>query len=414
MTLDETHDPALRSWVAGANGHPDFPIQNLPLGVFTPPAGGAPRAGIAIGEMILDLDAAGLSVEAPLLAHLAPGPRRALRRAASALLAQEAPEHPEWLHPAADCAMHLPARIGDYTDFYAGLHHAEKCGRLFRPDAPLMPNYQHLPVGYHGRASSVMPSGTTFRRPSGQRSTGNAVVFEPSARLDYELELGIWIAEGNPIGEPVPIAEADARVAGFCLLNDWSARDIQAWEYQPLGPFLGKSFCTTISPWIVTPEAMAPFRAAQPERPAGDPTPLPHLLDARDQAEGALALQLDIWLATPAMREAGVPPHRLASSHSRHLYWTPAQFVAHHTSNGCPLQPGDLFGTGTISGPAQDESGCLLEQTRGGAETLHLPNGESRTFLQDGDEITLTARAAAPGRPGIGFGPCAGRVLPAL
>lgn len=413
MSLDHTHDPGLRSWVESANGHADFPIQNLPLGVFTPPGGAVPRAGIAIGDHVLDLEAAGLHVEAPLRAHLAEGPRRALRHAACAILASDAAPHPEWLHPAAGCTMHVPARIGDYTDFYAGIHHAEKCGRLFRPDNPLLPNYKHVPVGYHGRASSVVPSGTAFHRPRGQSLAGNAVTFGPSARLDYELELGLWIGEGNAIGTSVPIGAAGRHIAGFCLLNDWSARDIQAWEYQPLGPFLGKSFATSVSPWIVTPEAMAPFRAAQAPRPAGDPAPLPHLLDAEDQAQGALALDLEIWITTPAMRAAGAPAHRLARSHARHLYWTPAQFVAHHASNGCPLQPGDIFGTGTISGPAQDESGCLLEQTRGGAEPLTLPNGEGRRFLEDGDEVTLTARASRPGHVGIGFGPCTGRVLPA-
>ncbi|HZH47972.1 MAG TPA: fumarylacetoacetate hydrolase family protein, partial [Roseococcus sp.] len=261
--MDATHDPGLRSWVDSADGHPDFPIQNLPMGVFTPPGGDAPRAGIAIGEMILDLAAAGLAVEAPLSAHLAQGPRRALRQAASALLAHAAAPRPEWLHLAARCAMHLPARIGDYTDFYAGLHHAEKCGRLFRPDNPLLPNYKHLPVGYHGRASSVIPSGQGFHRPSGQRLADNAVVFGPSTRLDHELELGIWIGEGNGMGAPIAIGGAARHIAGYCLLNDWSARDIQAWEYQPLGPFLGKSFATTVSPWIVTPEALEPFRAPQ-------------------------------------------------------------------------------------------------------------------------------------------------------
>ena len=413
MSLDHTHDPGLRSWVEGAEGHPDFPIQNLPLGVFSTTPDGERRAGIAIGDVILDLHAAGLEVEAPLLAHLAEEPRRALRRAASALLAHGATPHPDWLHRAADCAMDLPARIGDYTDFYAGIHHAEKCGRLFRPDAPLMPNYKHLPVGYHGRASSVVPSPTGFSRPSGQHLADNAVVFGPSTRLDHELELGVWIGEGNAMGASIPIAEAAQHIAGYCLLNDWSARDIQGWEYQPLGPFLGKSFATTVSPWIVTAEALEPYRAAQPPRPPGDPALLPHLHDARDQAEGALDLLLEIHVTTPAMRAAGTPPHRLAASHARHLYWTPAQFVAHHASNGCPLHPGDLFGTGTISGPGQGESGCLLEQTRGGAETLTLPNGETRTWLQDGDEVTFTARAQAPGRPGLGFGPCTGRVLPA-
>ncbi|MCX8133383.1 MAG: fumarylacetoacetase [Roseococcus sp.] len=411
---DATQDPALRSWVESANGHPDFPIQNLPLGVFSPP-GGAPRAGVAIGEMVLDLAAAGLALPVPLNAFLAEGAaaRRVLRARVSALLAQGATPHPEWLHPQREVTLHLPVRIGDYTDFYAGIHHAVAAGRLFRPDNPLLPNYKHLPVGYHGRASSVVPSGTPIRRPNGQRAGAEGPSFGPSQRLDYELELGLFIGPGNALGEPVPISRAAEHIAGFCLLNDWSARDIQGWEYQPLGPFLGKSFATTISPWIVTPEALAPFRLPQAPRPEGDPRPLPYLWDEADQAGGALDLELEVWLHTPGLRARGLPPHRVAASHARHLYYTPAQLVAHHTSNGCNLQPGDLLGTGTISGPERAAYGSLLETTAAGREPLRLASGETRAFLEDGDEVVLTARARREGAVPIGFGPCAGVVLPA-
>jgi fumarylacetoacetase len=418
--MDRTHDPSRRSWVESAEGHPDFPIQNLPLGVFAPP-GGRPRAGVAIGAMILDLAAVAEALpevpEAPLNAFLAKGAkaRQALREAVSTLLAEGSRPRPEALHRAADCTMHLPARIGDYTDFYAGIHHATAVGQLFRPDAPLMPNYKWVPIGYHGRASSILPSGAAVRRPKGQRRRGDeaAPSYGPSRNLDYELELGIWIGSGNALGETIPIAEAGAHIAGFGLLNDWSARDIQGFEYQPLGPFLGKSFATTISPWIVTPEALLPFRIARPPRPEGDPAPLPHLWDAADQAGGALSLELEVRIASAAMRARGLPPHRIARSHAADLYWTPAQLVAHHASNGCNLNPGDLFGTGTISGPDAAGCGSLLEASRGGREPLRLPSGEERRFLEDGDEVWLAARAVAPGAVPIGFGECRGVIGPA-
>ncbi|WP_207539394.1 fumarylacetoacetase [Sabulicella rubraurantiaca] len=412
--MDQTHDPSLRSWVEGADSHADFPIQNLPLGVFSPPSGG-PRAGVAIGDFILDLGAAGLDVPVPLNDFLAQGAaaRRALRARVSALLASGAAPRPEWLHRQADCRMHLPARIGDYTDFYVGIHHAVAAGRLFRPDNPLLPNYKHIPVGYHGRASSVVPSGIAIRRPSGQRARPEGPSFGPAERLDFELELGLWVGRGNEMGEPIPIARAAEHIAGYCLLNDWSARDIQAWEYQPLGPFLGKSFGTTISPWIITPEALEPFRIPQDPREPGDPKPLPYLWDEADQSSGALALELEAFLVTPSLREKGLPPHRITLSHGRHLYWTPAQMVAHHSSNGCNLQPGDLIGTGTVSGPDRSGYASLLEVTSGGREPLTLASGETRTFLQDGDEIVLAARARREGTVSIGFGPCVGRVTPA-
>ena len=433
VDLDHTHDPAARSCVPGADGHPDFPIQNLPLGVFSD-GDGAKRAGAAIGDQILDLAAAraaglltGEAARAVAAAEsgdltgmlaLGAGPRRALRHQLFALLRADGPDRdrvPPLLHPAVSCTLHLPARIGDYTDFFVGLHHATNTGKQFRPDQPLLPNYKHVPVGYHGRASSIRPSGVPVRRPHGQAKPPHldAPVFGPSRRLDYELELGAWIGPGNDLGTPVPIAEAAGQVAGFCLLNDWSARDIQGWEYQPLGPFLGKSFATTISPWIVTPEALAPFRIAQAPRPSGDPDPLPYLLDAADQDGGALDIDLEIWLSTAASREAGAGPHRVARSNARHMYWTVAQMVAHHTSGGCNLRPGDLLGTGTLSGPDPDSCGSLLEITEGGKVPIRLASGEERRFLEDGDEVTLTARGIREGFAPIGFGACRAVVLPA-
>jgi len=429
--IDHTHDPALQSWVPSANGHADFPIQNLPLGIFGPLAG-APRGGIAIGDMILDLRAVHgeglLDEEAQAAVHacigpslnsflaLGAAPRRALRDAISALLQEGSDERPHLLHRAADCIVYLPAHVGDYTDFYAGIHHAAAVGKLFRPDAPLPPNYKWVPIGYHGRASSLRPSGAEVRRPNGQRKPAAEAVptFGPSRNLDYEVELGIWVGQGNALGTAIPIADAAERIAGFCLLNDWSARDIQGWEYQPLGPFLAKSFSTTISPWIVTPEALAPFRAPQPPRPESDPAPLPYLHDAADQASGALDLELEVLLITAQMRNQGLAPHRLSIGSSLALYWTPAQLLTHHASGGCNLNPGDLFGTGTISAPTSDGCGSLLEITQGGRAPITLPSGEERRFLEDGDEVILCARAKRPGAASIGFGPCRGIVAAAL
>ena len=429
--IDHTHDPSLQSWVTSANGHPDFPIQNLPLGVFSPLAG-APRGGIAIGDMILDLrtvhEEGLLDEEAQAAAHacigstlnpflaLGAGPRAALRDAVSALLQEGSDERPHLLHRAADCFMYLPAHVGDYTDFYAGIHHAENVGRLMRPDAPLLPNYKYVPIGYHGRASSLRPSGAEVRRPNGQRKPAAEAVptYGPSRNLDYELELGIWIGPGNALGTAIPIEDAPNHIAGYCLLNDWSARDIQGWEYQPLGPFLGKSFCTTISPWIITPEALAPFRVPQPPRAEGDPAPLPYLHDPADAEGGALGIELEVLLMTPGLRAQGLAAHRLSIGSALALYWTPAQLVAHHASNGCNLNPGDLMGTGTISTPTTDGYGSLLEITQGGRAPITLPSGEERRFLEDGDEIILLARANKLGAAPIGFGPCRGRVVPAL
>lgn len=431
--IDETHDPALTSWVSSANGHADFPIQNLPFGIFSP-SGGEPRSGVAIGDFIVDLPAAlaaGLfEGKAEVAAQVAAQPtlneflrlsthsRQALRVRLSKLLAAGSDAQPilePLLHRASDVTMHLPASIGDYTDFYVGIHHAENVGKLFRPDNPLLPNYKYVPIGYHGRASSIVPSGTSVRRPSGQTKLPDqdAPTFGPSRRLDYELELGVWIGSGNELGQPVGIDDAGSHISGFCLLNDWSARDVQAWEYQPLGPFLSKNFASTISPWIVTPEALAPFRIAQPARPQGDPKPLPYLTGEEDQASGGLDVELEVLLLTAGLREKNLPPHRLALSSTRYMYWTVAQMVTHHTSNGCDLRPGDLLGTGTISGPGEEERGSILEATEGGKTPIVLASGEERRFLEDGDEVILKARGIKEGYVSIGFGECRGTVLPA-
>jgi fumarylacetoacetase len=425
-----------QSWITSANGHGDFPLQNLPLGIFSGP-GQAPRGGVAIGDQVFDLqgalDAQLFSGPAQVAAQAASGAhlneffaqgaqaRQALRSALLELLDADSPQKAliqalgdKILHPQSACQMHVPARVGDYTDFYVGIHHANNVGKLFRPDAPLLPNYKYVPIGYHGRASTICISGTPFKRPQGQTLAPGATEpsFGPSKRLDYELELGVWIGPGNQQGDAIPIGQAAEHIAGFCLLNDWSARDVQAWEYQPLGPFLSKSFATSISPWVVTAEALAPFRIPQPPRPAGGPQPLAYLLDATDQQTGALDIELEVLLLTEGMKEAGHAPQRLALSNAQHMYWTVAQMVAHHSVNGCKLQPGDLLGTGTLSGPQPDQLGSLLEITQGGKQTLTLSNGETRTFLQDGDEIILRARCSRPGLPSIGFGECRGKLLP--
>ena len=432
--LDDTHDPQRRSWVASAHGHTDFPLQNLPHGVFTTSHDASPRGGVAIGDRVLDLaaavraglfareaaDAAALAAAPRLNAFLAAGveARRALRARLFALLSDDASERgavEPLLHPASDCTMHLPATIGDYTDFYAGIHHAMNVGKQFRPDQPLLPNYKYVPIGYHGRSSSIRASGTPVRRPQGQRKapTDAAPTFGPSRRLDFELELGIWIGPGNELGTSIPIAEAGDHIAGFCLLNDWSARDLQAWEYQPLGPFLAKNFATSISPWVVMPEALAPFRVPQMPRPDGDPAPLPYLFDDVDQHTGALDLELEVLLVTPCLTALGLPPHRLSLGSARHMYWTVAQLVTHHASNGCNLRPGDLFGSGTISAPTPDGLGSLLEITEGGKRPIALASGNTRTFLDDGDEVIIRARARREGYAPIGFGEVRGVVRPA-
>jgi fumarylacetoacetase len=425
---DHTHDPSRTSWVDSANGHPNFPVQNLPFGLFSP-RGEDLRIGVAIGNQILDLREcakAGLLPPPTVLACFEPslnhifGLRTAervkLRRCLSDLLSDPThrPKVAPFLRSMAESTLQVPARIGDYTDFYVGIHHATNVGKLFRPDTPLLPNYKYVPIGYHGRASSIQASGVTVRRPSGQKKKPeqDVPVFGPTGRLDYELELGIWIGEGNRLGVPIPVAKAANHIAGFCLLNDWSARDFQAWEYQPLGPFLAKNFHSTISPWVVTAEAMAPFRCAQPARPAGDPAPLSYLNDEDDQRHGALSLTLEALLLTPKMRSEKLPPFRLSQGPATNMYWTVNQIVTHHASNGCNLKPGDLLGTGTISAATADGFGSLLELTEGGRRSVMLPKGESRVFLEDGDEVILRAVANAPGFVPIGFGECRAIVDP--
>ena len=438
MQIDETHDAGRQSWVESARGHQVFPLQNLPLGMFSPP-GGERRGGVAIGDQIVDLKAvatlglfSGLAGQAalaasgatlnPLLA-LGKAPRAALRKALFALLAEGTPESVAGrrhagalLHKAATCSLHVPASIGAYTDFYAGIHHAYNGGLRHKRPSPLLPNYKWVPVAYHSRASAVIVSGPDVRRPNGQRKLPDedAPTFGPCRKLDFELELGIWIGPGNALGEPIPISQAQDHVVGLCMLNDWSARDIQTWETQPLGPFLAKNFSTTISPWIVTAEALIPFRIAQPPRPEGDPKPLPYLWSDADQAAGGFDIGIEALLCTPKMRELGLPAHPLTASNLHHLYWTIAQMVTHHTSGGCNLQPGDLFGSGTISAPDRSGFGSLAELSDDGKTELALPSGERRTFLQDGDELTLRAKAQRAGFATLGFGDCSGRVLPAV
>jgi fumarylacetoacetase len=430
--IDATHDPALRSWVASANeSQTDFPIQNLPFGRFRRP-GEAWRIGVAIGDKVLDLRQAAERGPWPdnvrsLLEPLAAGDlnafmalggtaRRTVRQALSKALAEGSEAEKVLLACLVEQSaveLGVPCRIGDYTDFYVGIHHATAVGKLFRPDNPLLPNYKWIPIGYHGRASSVVVSGTPIRRPRGQTAGAERPNFGPTQRLDLELELGFLIGAGNALGTPIPIADAEDHLFGVTLFNDWSARDIQAWEYQPLGPFLAKNFGSTISPWVVTMEALAPFRAAF-HRPEGDPQPLPYLDDARNRTSGALDIRIQVQLQTAAMRQAGVAPVTISTSSSASAaYWTPAQLIAHHTVNGCNLQPGDLLGSGTLSGVERHQAGSLLEMTFGGKEPITLPNGETRTFLQDGDTLSLVGHCERPGARRIGFGSCVGTVVAA-
>jgi fumarylacetoacetase len=419
-TLDATHDPRLRSWVASANRPGcDFPIQNLPFGRFRR-AGSAEawRVGTAIGDQVLDLRAAGLIDTDDMNALMAavPPERRALRAAISQGLREGSDKAAAWakaLLNQAEAEYTVPCRIGDYTDFYTGIHHATTVGKLFRPDQSLMPNYKWVPIGYHGRGSSIVVSGQSFKRPRGQTKTADAVApsVGPSKRLDYELELGFFVGQGNALGEPIAIGEAEDHVFGVCLLNDWSARDLQAWEYQPLGPFLSKNFATTVSPWIVTMDALEPFRVSF-ERPADDPPPLPYLDAPANRERGGLDVVLEVWLQTAKMRKEGQAPVRLTQcTVAKVAYWTAAQLIAHHTINGCNLQPGDLLGSGTLSGPEQDQAGSLLELTLGGKHELTLPNGEKRTFLQDGDTLILRGHCEREGAVRIGFGEASGTVL---
>jgi fumarylacetoacetase len=434
-SLDETHDASIQSWVASARSHPVFPLQNLPFGVFSP-RGAEPRAGVAIGDEIFDLkhayeaglikgdaEEAAALLSGATLNPLMASPRKArvaLRKRLYALLAEGGERGARdmasrLMHQAAECTMHLPAAIGSYTDFFCGIHHAYNGGVRNQRNPPLLPNYKYVPVAYHSRASSIVVSGTPVRRPDGQRKRADeaAPTFGPARNLDFELELGVWIGPGNALGEPIPIARAGEHIVGVCMLNDWSARDVQAWEYQPLGPFLSKNFTTTISPWVVTMEALAPFSQAQAPRPEGDPKPLDYLWDERDQASGALDVKIEALIRTQAMRVKDMPAHRLSSSNVNHVYWTLAQMVAHHTCGGCNLQAGDIFGSGTISAPDRSGWGSLSELSEDGRLRIELPSGETRTFLEDGDELILRASAEREGFATIGFGDCSGLIVPA-
>ena len=442
MPLNPTHDPAAQSWVASANGHPDFPIQNLPFAMFAE-KGQHPlwRAGVAIGDQVLDLAvlhgknlltglaAAALETAAVpsqkvlgLNAFMASGPQTwsTLRHALFALLSSDAPAATQaaaqtCLIPQAKAIYHLPAQIGNYTDFYTSIHHARNVGRIARPDAPLTPNFQWLPIAYHGRASSVVVSGTPFRRPMGQavQSGGTTPVYGPCTRLDFELELGAFIGPGNVLGEGIPLDQAEDHIFGICLLNDWSARDIQFWEMAPLGPFLGKSFCTSISPWIVTMEALAPFRLPF-TRAADEPQPLAYLDDAGNRAQGVIDIQLEVLIESAQARLAGRAPSKISATSFKHQYWTYAQMVTQHTMGGCNLQPGDLLGSGTISGPTPDQAGAIIELTQGGKAPISLDGGETRAFLHDGDAVIQRGWCQKPGAARIGFGENRGEVLPAL
>jgi fumarylacetoacetase len=432
MEIRPGGDPPARKtcWVESANDpETDFPLENLPFGLFEDERQRR-HTCVGIGDQLLDLP--GVAHEGLLNASQAIGlgprglghveawrageiRRRAAELLSDASLREKVEPH---LHPQSSVKMLPPygvGGIGDYTDFYASIHHATNVGRLLRPDNPLLPNYKWVPIGYHGRASSIVISGTEVRRPCGQTKTAEALAptFGPSRMLDYELEMGFYICQGNELGEPIPLRIAEKHIFGLCLVNDWSARDIQAWEYQPLGPFLGKSFATTISPWVVTLEALAPYRVPAPPRAEGDPEPLLYLWCEGDQARGGFDVNLEVWLASAKMRAAGHAPVRISRGNLKDLYWTLAQMVAHHTSNGCNLRAGDLLATGTISGPTPESVGSLLERTKRGADPLLLPHGEQRRFLEDGDEVILKAWGAREGYPRIGFGECRGVVAPA-
>lgn len=434
LKLNETHDPSLKSWVRSANdGESDFPIQNLPFAVFRPEGADQFRGGVAIGDQIVDLqqlsqiDVLPADCRQALLAaarselneFMAMGPTAwaSLRLALSRALREgSAIENTlrSCLVSQADVEYKLPCRISDYTDFYTSIHHATAVGLLFRPDNPLLPNYKWVPIGYHGRASSVGISGQRFPRPHGQLKgpDDQRPSLTPSRRVDYELEMGVFIGPGNDLGSPIPITDAENHVFGMCLLNDWSARDIQAWEYQPLGPFLAKSFASTISPWIVTLEALMPYRRAF-VRPPGDPDPLPYLTSEQNTRAGAMDVYLDVLLQTQSMKAKGEPPVVLSESNFKYSYWTVAQMVSHHSVNGCNLQSGDLLGTGTQSGPNEGEFGSILELTHGGKQPIKLPNGETRTFLEDGDTVVLRGYCKSADAVRLGFGEAVGTLLPA-
>lgn len=435
--VNETHDPNLQSWVESANDpNTDFPIQNLPFCIFASPKNSdMPRVGIPIGDKVIDLwggYGSGL-IEAETRAAAAAGSEStlnklagekssytALRRRLSKLLSTDASDADrkilgEHMVEAAECSMFVPSSIGDYTDFYCSIYHATNVGSMFRPDNPLMPNYKYIPIGYHGRASSIVVSGTDVRRPHGQNRSDaeKPPVFIPCKNLDYEMELGFFVGKGNEMGEPIDIANAEEHIFGVCLVNDWSARDIQAWEYQPLGPFLSKSFATTISPYVVTMEALAPFRTPAFERDADDPQPLEYLNDEQNQKFGGLDINLEVYIQTEKMRQENIEPHMLSRSNPKDLYWTIGQMLTHHASNGCNLQTGDLMASGTVSGKEKSERGCLLELTWRGSEPIDLPSGEQRRFLEDGDEVIMKGYCEREGFRRIGLGTCRGRILPA-
>jgi fumarylacetoacetase len=438
--MDATHNPQLTSWVPSANVEGgDFPVQNLPFGVFRRKGSAEqPRVGVAIGDRILDvvrcLEMDLFHDEAALAAGMCTGSslnplmalesryRVALRKrmsqilsAGSADLTRDPGLGAKILVPMDEAEMVLPAVIGDYTDFYASVFHATNVGSMFRPDNPLLPNYRYLPVGYHGRSSSIVVSGTLVRRPLGQTVKNDAgpPQFGPTALLDYELEVGVFTGMGNALGERVAIDDAENHIFGLCLVNDWSARDIQKWEYQPLGPFLAKSFLTSVSPWVVTIEALEPFRVHAFERSADDAGILPHLFSERDQAGGGIDITLEVSLRSRTMRSSGVPPVRLSRGSFRDMYWTIGQMLTHHTSNGCNLRPGDLLASGTVSGAGKSSRGCLLELTWRGKEPIRLPSGEERRFLEDGDAIIITGYCERDGYIRIGFGTCEGTIVPA-
>ncbi len=445
-SINETHDSNLKSWVASANDpNTDFPIQNLPFCVFRQPKlvrrwnEEPPRLGVAIGDRIFDIYEAlkedlfdGVAERASdlhmlsslnLLMSLDKEQWSELRRRTSELLKDNNTEIrgkrgliDKLFAPISESELLLPARIGNYTDFYASVYHATNIGKMFRPDQPLMPNYKWVPIGYHGRASSIVVSGATIHRPVGQIKDDNAEAptFGPSKVLDYELEVGFFVGQGNERGSPIKTTESEDHIFGLCLVNDWSARDIQRWEYQPLGPFLSKSFATTISPWVVTMEALAPFRAPAFERPAGDPEPLPYLDSLVNRNRGGFDIKLEVLISTDQMREKGIAPYRLSSSNTQDLYWTFAQMLTHHASNGCNLRPGDLIASGTVSGATKDSPGCLIELTERGANPIQLPTGEVRRFLQDGDEVIFRGYCEREGFRRIGFGECRGVVMPAV
>ncbi|MFQ4144210.1 fumarylacetoacetase [Chlorogloeopsis sp. ULAP02] len=434
-TTNATHDPNLRSWVESANHKDtDFPIQNLPFGVFRPLGSAEPaRIGVAIGDQILDLSKcyqAGLLQELPdqlqaactasnlnLLMSAGSESGSILRRHLSELLRsdrQQPASATEILIPMSSAELLLPAIIGDYTDFYASIFHATNVGKLFRPDNPLLPNYKYVPIGYHGRASSIVSSGTAIKRPQGQRKKpeDSAPIFSPSVMLDYELEVGFFVGVGNELGQPIPIDRAEEHIFGLCLVNDWSGRDIQAWEYQPLGPFLSKSFATTISPWVVTLESLAPFRCQAFVRGEADPQPLPYLSSPLDTSLGGIDITLEVCILTAQMREAKMHPFRLSRGSFGQMYWTLAQMLTHHSSNGCNLRSGDLIASGTVSGAEEGSQGCLLEITQRGSKAVMLPTGESRSFLADGDEVILRGYCQKEGYARVGFGECRGTILP--